>query len=101
MWALLLITAEITVGGGFTLLDALLNTVIVPFIPKWLINLKVIDLLREIGEGIDREHKLVLQGIVQRQARLYTQEFSNLIPNREQKARLRTLKRELTRQSVS
>lgn len=101
VWALLLITAEITVGGGFTLLDALLNTVIVPFIPKWMINLKVIDLLREIGERLDREHRLVLKGIVERQTHLYVQEFSNLIPDREQMARLRNLKRELTARSAS
>jgi hypothetical protein len=48
LWALVLITAEIVLGGGFTLLDALLGSVVVPFIPKWLLSLKVIDLLREI-----------------------------------------------------
>lgn len=80
VWALFLITAEIVVGGGFTLLDALLNTVIVPFIPKWLLNLKVLDVLREIGERVDREHRNTLRGILQEQADLYAEQFSRLVP---------------------
>jgi hypothetical protein len=80
VWALFLITAEIVVGGGFTLLDALLNTVIVPFIPKWLLNLKVLDVLREIGERVDREHRNTLRGILQKQAELYAEQFSRLVP---------------------
>lgn len=95
VWALFLVTAEIIVGGGFTLLDALLNTVIVPFIPKWLVNLKVIDLLREIGERLDREHRAVLKGIVDRQAELYAREFSGLLPDNDQSTRLRNLKMDL------
>lgn len=92
VWALFLVTAEIIVGGGFTLLDAVLNTVIMPFIPKWMVNLKVIDLLREIGERLDREHRAVLKGIVERQAALYMEEFSRLLPARDQVENLRLVK---------
>ena len=81
LWALLLITVEIAVGGGFTLLDALLNTVIVPFIPPWLLKLKVIDLLKEIGERVDLENRKTLRAILEQQAELYTREFSSLIPS--------------------
>jgi len=80
LWAFFLVTAEIVVGGGFTLLDALLNTVIVPFIPKWLLNLKVLDVLREIGERVDREHRDTLRGILREQAELYAEQFSRLVP---------------------
>ncbi len=96
LWALFLITAEIVVGGGFTLLDALLNTVIVPFIPKWLLNLKVLDVLREIGERVDREHRNTLRGILQAQADLYTEQFSRLLPGDEVLQRLRSLEENLT-----
>lgn len=89
VWALLLVTAEIIVGGGFTLLDAVLNTVVMPFIPKWMVNLKVIDLLREIGERLDQEHRAVLKGIVEHQAALYMEEFSRLLPARDQIENLR------------
>lgn len=92
VWALFLITAEIIVGGGFTLFDAVLNTVIVPFIPKWLLNVKVVDLLREIGERVDREHRNALHGIVENQAELYKTAFSKMIPDHEQIDHLRRLR---------
>ncbi len=101
LWALLLITAEIVVGGGFTLLDALLNTAIVPFIPKWLLKLKVLDVLREIGRRVDNEHRRALRAILEEQAGLYTAEFSTLVPDGESLERLRELRSCVQRQSLN
>jgi hypothetical protein len=95
LWALLLITAEIVVGGGFTLLDALLNTAIVPFIPKWLLKLKILDVLQEIGRRVDFEHRNALRGILERQANLYVREFSVLLPDKEAFERLHKLRNKL------
>jgi hypothetical protein len=92
VWALFLITAEIIVGGGFTLFDAVLNTVIVPFIPKWLLNVKVVDLLREIGERVDKEHRNTLHQILENQAELYTSSFTKMVPDHEQRDHLRRLR---------
>jgi energy-coupling factor transporter ATP-binding protein EcfA2 len=83
VWALLLVTAEIVLGGGFTLLDALLNTAIVPFIPKWLLNLKIVDLLREIGERVDREYRDSLRTILEQQGEVYVTIFRGLVPDEE------------------
>jgi len=83
LWALLLITAEIVVGGGFTLLDAILNTAVFPFIPKWMVNVKVLDVLKEIGGRVDKEHRGVLQGILKKQAELYKGAFAGLLPSEE------------------
>ncbi|AFM27304.1 GTPase [Desulfomonile tiedjei] len=94
-WALFIITAEIVMGGGFTLLDALLNTVIVPFIPKWMVNLKVLDVLRDIGERVDRNHRAVLEGILEKQANLYVELFRGLIPDNETLRQLETLKEKI------
>ena len=81
LWALLLITVEVVVGGGLTLLDAVLGTVIVPFIPKWVLDLKVIDMLRDIGKRVDGEHRKALRGIVEQQAKQYVAVFSGLVPD--------------------
>ncbi|MBI5251449.1 MAG: 50S ribosome-binding GTPase [Desulfomonile tiedjei] len=83
LWALFIITAEVVMGGGFTLLDALLNTVIMPFIPKWLLNLKVLDVLREIGERVDKKNREALEQILTHQAQLYISGFSGLLPSPE------------------
>jgi hypothetical protein len=101
LWALLLITAEIVVGGGFTLLDALLNTVIVPFIPKWLLKLKVLDVLREMGRRVDDEHRRALQGILDKQAGLYVDEFRDLLPDKEALERLSGLRSNLQKQYLN
>lgn len=81
LWALLLITVEVVVGGGLTLLDAVLGTVIVPFIPKWVLDLKIIDMLRDIGKRVDGQHRKALRGIVEQQAKQYITVFSGLVPD--------------------
>jgi hypothetical protein len=83
LWAVLLIIVEITVLGGSALLDAFLGTVIMPFIPKLVLSAKVVDLLRDIGLRVEREHRETLRDILQRQAELYSQRFSQMLPSRE------------------
>jgi hypothetical protein len=101
LWALFIITAEVVMGGGFTLLDALLNTVIMPFIPKWLLNLKVLDMLREIGERVDQKHREALKGILSQQAENYVSAFSGLLPETEAVRRVSEIRNNLSRASSS
>jgi hypothetical protein len=97
LWALLLITVEITVLGGSALLDALLGTVLMPFIPKLVLNAKVVDLLRDIGLRVEREHRETLRDIVQRQAGLYTQTLSRMLPEQEKVRTLQETREKLQR----
>ena len=90
-WALLLICAESVMWGGFTVLDAFLSTILVPLIPKWLLNLKVVDMLREIGLRVDREYRKTLRTILEDQAELYTREFRSLLPDDDACRRLNQL----------
>jgi GTPase SAR1 family protein len=83
LWSLFLITAEITIGGGLTLLDIALNTVIVPFIPKWLLKLKIIDILRDIAQRIDDQRREALRNILRGQADVYINIISDLAPDEE------------------
>jgi len=92
LWALVLITAEIVVGGGFTLLDALLNGVIMPFIPKWLLNMHVLDTLKEIGRRVDERHRKELRDILRARADLYMGTFSGLLPSMESLDEVRRLR---------
>lgn len=94
-WALLLICAESVLWGGFTLLDALLSTILLPLIPKWLLNLKVVDMLRAIGARVDQEYRNALRHILALQAELYTQEFTALLPHEDARDRLNRLIQDL------
>jgi hypothetical protein len=83
LWTFILISAEIVVGGGFTLLDAVLDSVIVPFIPEGLLRLQIIDYLKEIGARVDEKHRESLRGIVSEQAEHYKQALASLAPPAE------------------
>ncbi len=95
LWALLIITAETVMGGGFPLLDAALNTVVFPFIPKWLLSVKVVEVLREIGQKVDQEYHAILRGILHKRADLYMTEFRGLAPDEQALDRLAILREEL------
>ncbi len=81
LWAVFLVTAEVAIGGGMTLLDMVLNTAIAPFIPKWLLRLKIVDILRDIATRVDSCRREAFREILQNQAKVYTDVFLNLGPN--------------------
>jgi hypothetical protein len=79
-WALIIITAEIVLGGGFTLLDMILNTAVMPFIPKWITHFKILDVLKEIGERIDEAHRKALHKILGLQMQRYLDQIGAVTP---------------------
>ena len=97
LWAVLLVTAEVVVGGGFTLLDAMLDSVVFPFIPKWMLDVQVRDSLRDIARRVDQEHRRVLTGILRQQAELYKAAFVGLLPSEESFRGLEELREGLAR----
>ena len=80
VWAAFVIAMEIVVGGGFTLLDALLNTAILPSIPTLVLKARIAGLLRDIGERVDRAQRRTLEAILQKQAEMYMAKFAQLLP---------------------
>ena len=93
IWAVFVIAMEIVVGGGFTLLDALLNTAILPSIPTLVLKARVAGMLRDIGARVDRAHRGTLDTILEKQALAYTDTFSGLAPSRAKLEDLRELRR--------
>jgi hypothetical protein len=93
--ALILISVEIIVGGGFTLFDAVLDSAILPFVPKWMLDYKILNVLREIGERVDRAHKEALKGILWKQAKMYMDTLSNLAPDASAMAELAALEKRI------
>jgi hypothetical protein len=81
LWAVFLVTAEVAIGGGITLLDMVLNTAIAPFIPKWLLKLKIVDILRDIAARVDSYRRDAFRKILQSQAKVYTDVFLALGPD--------------------
>jgi len=97
-WALLLVTAEVVLLGGSSWLDAILGPMIAPFIPKWLLGMKVRDVLREIGDRIDGEYRGILRKILAAQATSYANEFRSLLPDDDALGRLSGLRERLSQE---
>jgi len=57
LWGVMLISIETVIGGGITLLEILLDTVIVPFIPRGVLELAVYDEIKKIGRELDTRYK--------------------------------------------
>ena len=95
LWTLLLITCEVAVGGGFSFFDAILDTVIVPFIPELVLSAHIRDRLRDIGARVDKQHRKALQTVLDRQAEQYETCWKRLIPPQDELERLRKLKRDV------
>ncbi len=95
VWAACLVTAEIVVGGGFSLLDAVLNTAILPCIPSLVLKARVAGLLREIGERVDDEHRRTLNTVLEKRGQAYIQVFGELLPRDDVQENLRSLRMEL------
>jgi energy-coupling factor transporter ATP-binding protein EcfA2 len=95
VWAAFVIAMEIVVGGGFTLLDALLNTAILPSIPTLVLKARVASLLRDIGERVDRAHRRTLNAILEKQAQAYIDTFAGLLPSSSKLQDLRELRQSI------
>jgi hypothetical protein len=97
VWAACLVTAEIVVGGGFSLLDAVLNTAILPCIPTLVLKARVAGLLREIGERVDREHRRTLTTVLNERGQAYKKAFGELLPRDVELEALKTVSQEMGR----
>jgi energy-coupling factor transporter ATP-binding protein EcfA2 len=90
-WTLLLVTAEIVLGGGLGYLDMVLDAVVVPLIPKWLLNFKVMELLKEIGGRVDTEYRRILKQILTAQADLHKAALMGLLPGEDARNQFKSI----------
>lgn len=93
--AMALLTAEVALGGGLGALDLVLTSVIAPFIPKMALNVKVYNLLKELGEKVDSVYKDGLREMLNEQAKLYKDCFKAFSVGPDKLADLENLKDEL------
>jgi hypothetical protein len=94
-WALLIITAELVLGGGFTVFDAAFSAVVLPLIPKWLLDVKTVEVLRQIAARVDSEYRRHLREILTDQAELYEERFRRLLPTDEEMGSLKEVRSSL------
>ena len=78
LWGVLLIVAASALGGGFSMLDAVLDSVLAPFITKGAAELVAYEEITKITRELATRHKDGLTSIVEEQSLRYRQCLTDL-----------------------
>ncbi len=83
MWGVLIVSFETAVGGGFTILDALLDSAIAPFITKGTVELFAYHEIQRTARDLARRYQDGLVKVVTRQCNRYAQCLNALMPDED------------------
>ncbi|MCF8082535.1 MAG: 50S ribosome-binding GTPase [Deltaproteobacteria bacterium] len=81
VWGVLIVSFETVVGGGFTLLDAALDSAIAPLVTKGAVELFAFHEIQKINRDLARQYQDGLLSIITRQCRRYQACLNNLMPD--------------------
>ena len=73
LWGILIISLEIAVGGGFTVIDAVLDTAIAPFLTKGATGLFAYHEVQKVVRELAKRYQDGLLSVVRRQRERYEQ----------------------------
>jgi energy-coupling factor transporter ATP-binding protein EcfA2 len=81
LWGILIVSFETVVGGGFTILDAVLDSAIAPFITKGTVELFAYHEIQKIARGLAKQYQDGLVKVITRQYERYTKCLDALMPD--------------------
>jgi energy-coupling factor transporter ATP-binding protein EcfA2 len=91
LWGLLIISFETVVGGGFTVLDAFLNSAIAPFVTKGATELFAYQEIQRVARKMAKRYEAGLLSIVRVQRDRYAVCLKALTPSDDRLEELRVL----------
>ena len=83
LWGILLLSLEIAIGGGFTVVDAVLDSALAPFITKGTVELFAYREIQKIVRELSNRYQSVLLAALRRQHDLYKRCVLSLETKRE------------------
>jgi hypothetical protein len=83
LWGILIISFETALGGGFTIIDAALDSAIAPFITKGAVELFAFHEIQKVARELARRYQEGLIGVVDLQRERYEKCLKALMANRE------------------
>ena len=83
LWGILVIAFEVVVGGGFSLVDAALDSAIAPFVTKGAVELFAYNEIRRIARQLADRYQQGLVSVITKQEKLYEQCLYSLLPSQE------------------
>ncbi len=100
LWGILIISFEIVVGGGFSMLDAALDSVIAPFVTKGAVELFAYHEIQKIARELAKRYQEGLLSVVQQQRKRYEDCLQSLLTPPETVESLQALHSEIASRKV-
>jgi hypothetical protein len=80
LWGVMILALETVVGGGFTVLDAILGSTLAPLVTKGAVELFATQEIRKITRELASLHRQGLLSVVEEQTRRYADCMERLVP---------------------
>ena len=90
LWGVLILSFETVVGGGFTVLDAALDSALAPFVTKGAVELFAYHEIQKIARELSHRHQEALLSVVRLQRDRYEQCLATLTTPEDTVDRLRS-----------
>jgi energy-coupling factor transporter ATP-binding protein EcfA2 len=97
LWGGLILALEAAIGGGITLLEAVLDSAIAPFVTRGAVELFAYHELQKVGRQLATRYQESVKGVIRLQRDRYAACLESLLPTDEAVGNLRSLARELRR----
>ncbi|MBW2285230.1 MAG: GTPase domain-containing protein [Deltaproteobacteria bacterium] len=81
LWGILVLSLEVAVGGGFTVLDAVLGSSVAPFLTKGAVELFAYQEIRKVARELSRRYQEGLRSILSLQLERYLACLESLLPS--------------------
>lgn len=95
LWGILILSLEVAIGGGFTILDAALDSALAPFVTKGAVELFAYQEIQRVAHELSQRYQEGLLSVLERQKSLYERCIESLLPSAENLKKLETLRASL------
>ena len=96
LWGVLILSFEAAVGGGFSIVDAALDSALAPFVTKGTVELFAFYEIRKIARELAERYRNGLLSLIRRQEDRYRAAVESLVTPAETLKELERLRRELS-----
>jgi hypothetical protein len=83
LWGVLILSFEVAVGGGFTVLDAALDSALAPFVTKGAVELFAYQEIRKLARELAERYREGLLSVLHSQRKRYQEELRALMTSEE------------------
>ena len=97
VWGILILAFETTVGGGFTVIDAALDSALAPFVTKGAVELFAHQEIQRVARQLAERYRNALVAVLNVQKERYTERMEVLLPTASTRQQLAELEQSLER----